>query len=339
MKSAEFIKKITSSDLPPCILLLGEDLYFVDGALKKIKSVSGLVDETLDFSKYDEENIDGFLQSLDMFPFLSQKRVSVLSVEKIEQKKKTSDEKRLSEDDPEAFKNKQHEKMLKSLKKYAESPNLSTVAVVCIKGGITGIDGFETVDCGKESLQNIVKWIVLSLKKKGLTISDKLAETVATRCNLDMKSVKNCTDILAAYKGSGELTQENIDNLVADEAEAQVFDLVNAIVDKNTQKAFSLIEKIKAQKIAGTAFAAMLYNNYRRMFLSCVSTSSDDELAKELNVKPYAIKKARELGKKYSPRRLKDAMEYLAGVDAKIKNGKIADADTIENCVFHLANI
>lgn len=343
MKSADFIKKMTADELPPCILLLGDDLYFVDGSLKKIKALSNIANEELNISKYDEENYKAFLQSLDMFPFLSEKRLSVLSIDTIN-KKKPSEKKDEGENEPvqtetEELKNKAQQEMLKSLKRYAESPNPSTVAVVCIKSGVSGLDGYFTVDCGNEDIKNISRWIVLTLRRRGLTITEELAEIIATRCDLDMSSVKNCTELLACYKESGVIEREDVDDLVADQAEAQIFDLINAVVEKNINKAFSLIDKIKAQKMATTVFLSTLYGNYRRMFVSLLSELSNEELAAELKVKPYAILMSRRLAKKYSAKRLKESMEYLASVDAKIKTGKIRDDYTIENCVFHLANI
>lgn len=173
-----------------------------------------------------------------------------------------------------------------------------------------------------------------------MVISEELAKIIATRCNLDMARVKTSADIISEYKDcKGVVSEEDVDKLVADETEAQVFDLVNAIVDKNVAKAMALVEKIKAQKVSGTAFSSMLYGNYRRMFFACVSPLSAEEVARELNVKEYAIIKAREIAKRYSARRIKTAMEYLENVDFNVKSGKTKDADVIETCVLHLVNL
>lgn len=321
MKSAEFIRQTTKENLPPCVLLVGEDGYFIEAALSRVKKLTGGSGD-FDYSKFDEENFGDFLQSLDTFPLMSEKRVSVISIEKADAKDK-------------AF-----EKKKKLLEKYASSPSALSVAVVIIKSGVKSLDGFTAVDCGKESLQNVSKWIVLYLKKQGVSISEELAKVIATRCNLDMARVKTSADIISEYKDcKGSVSTEDVDKLVADETEAQVFDLVNAIVDKNVAKAMALVEKIKAQKISGTAFSGMLYGNYRRMFFACVSPLSSEEVARELNVKEYAIIKAREIAKRYSARRIKTAMEYLENVDFNVKSGKTKDADVIETCVLHLVNL
>lgn len=341
MKSAEFIKKTGADSLPCCVLLHGEDIYFVDAALKKIISSSGITNDDMNLEKFSDERFGDFMQSLNTFPFLSDKRVSVLSIEMSETKEKNQDKNQDKPQDKQKVKpqDKMLSKMISTLKKYAASPNPQTVAVVCIKSGVTEIEGFESVDCGKESMQNVVRWIVLSMKRQGITITESLATVIAERCNLDMYSVKNSVDILCARKESGEITQKDVDDMVADEAEAQVFDLINAIVNKDVKKTFSLVDKIKSQKISGTAFASMLYNNYRRMFYACVSNTTDDELATLFRVKPYAIKKARETGKKYPIKKLKSAMEYLSAVDIKIKSGEMRDGGAIDSCVLHLADI
>ena len=86
-------------------------------------------------------------------------------------------------------------------------------------------------------------------------------------------------------------------------------------------------------KTEPTQIISAIAGNFRRMFLSVITTNlTNEQIAQELKVKPYAILKAKETAAKFSVKNLKRIHELLQEVDFKLKNGKMS----AENCVYYL---
>ncbi|MBR1971713.1 MAG: DNA polymerase III subunit delta [Clostridia bacterium] len=317
MKYVIFSKELKESNLSPCYLLQGEDFYFKNSAISKIISASSLQEKEINLSKYTAENVRDFIQSLDFFPMLSNYRISILETDKITDELKVA------------------------LEKYALNPNLSTIAIVNYSGAKKAqLKGFVEVDCGKESQDVVKKWIAVSLKRNGIQIADLQATEIVNRLDCNMGKVANVVDVLSAYKNyQGQITSQDIEMLVPDEIEGEVFDLVNAIIAKDINRIFPVLEKIKMQKLEATPFISMLYNNYRRMFFAATSEKDVAELAEGLKVKEFAVKKAKELSKKYSKIKIKRSIDYLRNLESGIKTGKIASQSMLDDIVLHLINV
>ncbi|MBR2323582.1 MAG: hypothetical protein IKA39_01655, partial [Clostridia bacterium] len=228
-----------------------------------------------------------------------------------------------------------------ALEKYALNPNLSTIAIVNYSGAKKAqLKGFVEVDCGKESQDVVKKWIAVSLKRNGIQIADLQATEIVNRLDCNMGKVANVVDVLSAYKNyQGQITSQDIEMLVPDEIEGEVFDLVNAIIAKDINRIFPVLEKIKMQKLEATPFISMLYNNYRRMFFAATSEKDVAELAEGLKVKEFAVKKAKELSKKYSKIKIKRSIDYLRNLESGIKTGKISSQSMLDDIVLHLINV
>lgn len=305
MKFMEFSKNLNENSLERAYILQGDDGYFIQNAKNKIISQCKIQNEQMNLSKFDETQKEEFFSSLNLYPLMSKYRVSYISIEKVD-------------DD-----------FFKKLEKYATNPNEEVVAVVINNAkNVTEKKGICLVDCDKERMPILQKWVVTAFRKEGKEINLELAEKIVNRCNFDMMKISSVVEIISCYLSLNQIVTEKIvDELVPFEMEAEIYDLINAIVDKNSEKAMALYDKFKSQKIEDTKIIALLYGNYRRMFLSAVTEGSNEELASELKVKPYAIQKARSLAKSYTKGRLKNCLDILIRLENGIKTGTLVNPD------------
>ncbi|MEG1520147.1 MAG: DNA polymerase III subunit delta [Clostridia bacterium] len=308
MRFINFSKNLNENTLEKAYILQGEDAYFVKSAKSRILSTCKIENEEINLSSFDETKKDEFFSSLNSYPLMSKYRASVISIDK-------------PDDD-----------FFKKFEKYAENINPECVAIVVNNGkSVTEKDGIYIVDCAKENMPTLSRWVSVTFRKNGKSIDDKLAEKLVERCNFDMMKISNAVEAISCYLSkNSEVTESVIDELAPFEIEAQIFDLSNAIVEKNVSRALALYSKFKSQKIDDTQIIALLYGNYRRMFLSAVSDLSNEEVAAELKVKPYSIKKARELARKTTKARLKKCLDILINLENGIKSGKMTNPDIMQ---------
>ncbi len=314
MKFIEFSKNLNKEKLQLGYLIQGDDSYFRKKAVDRIIATVNVDNKELNFSTFDDSKKEDFLMSLNSYPLMSDFRLSIIEVDKTD----------------EVFHGK--------LKKYFADPNPTCIAVVVNSAEISkDIDGMFTVECKKETLGMLAKWVEVTFKKEGKTITSVLANQLVERCSMDMLRISQGVDMLVCYnKDKTEITSESVHELIPAYLEAEVFDLVNMIVEKNQQRTMELYASFKAQKVETTKVLALLYGNYRRMFLASVSTASEEELATALKVKPFAIKKARSLGKKYTKVRLKNCLEIISKAEFGIKSGKISQEEVLLTTILLL---
>ena len=102
------------------------------------------------------------------------------------------------------------------------------------------------------------------------------------------------------------------------------FKIARSLIDKGT-KVHVLISSI--------------YKTFQRMFYSVASRGvSQQEMASALGVKPFATTKAREVAQKFSPVKLKKAVEVCAQADEDLRHGLNGNA-VINYLILSLINL
>ena len=169
--------------------------------------------------------------------------------------------------------------------------------------------------------------IVSELKKHGKTIIPDACQQLIESCCNYYSLIKNELDKLISCDEI-EINTKIVDSLVCKETEFTVFELTDALSKRNSEKAVSLLSLMEKD----TKTFSLVLNHFRRLFFVSISGLGDKELSEILNVKEFAIIKARELSKNFTKLQLKNIYEMLNDVDFYIKNGQMQ----IENALYYL---
>ena len=178
------------------------------------------------------------------------------------------------------------------------------------------VSGMETVNCNKLDKGSVVKWIVAYARRQGVTFDTLSADRLATYCLLDMSRVAIETQKLIDY---GDVSIEAIDALVHKDAEYAVYDLSDAIAEKNANRAMEIYRGLVARGEDPRALFALIYNFYRRVYYVKTSAFSAEETATYLGVKAGAVNFAKQTAERYKPMQLKRALDCLALADERLK--------------------
>lgn len=107
--------------------------------------------------------------------------------------------------------------------------------------------------CNTKSESELAREIVSYVKKKGCSISSANAVRIAQECLCQSDSVRNETDKLCSYTGSGEITSETISMLVTKQESMKIYALSNAILLGNTAQVIHnfniLIDEMEPEQI------------------------------------------------------------------------------------------
>lgn len=298
------LKKRLQKKIEPCYLVQGEDILLYDEALKLIKNACNLSFEEFNFQKFDDDTFsaDIVLDALETLPFASEKKVVLL-------KNIT----KFSED----FK--------KKLVAYLKSPLPSTCLVIfdfANKFDFLISEKISAKRLDEESLKNIVEE---ELSKSHKAIKKEALSLLLSYCCDYYSLIKNELKKLSDAP-TDVITEKDIANMVTKETEYSVFELTEALSKKDAKKAVELLSLMDKD----TKTFNLILNHFRRLFF--VAISKDEDLSKLLNVKEYAIVKAKELSRNFSKIQLKNIYSLLDDVDFYIKNGQMQ----IENALYYL---
>lgn len=298
------LKKRLQKKIEPCYLVQGEDILLYDEALKLIKNACNLSFEEFNFQKFDDDTFsaDIVLDALETLPFASEKKVVLL-------KNIT----KFSED----FK--------KKLVAYLKSPLPSTCLVIfdfANKFDFLISEKISAKRLDEESLKNIVEE---ELSKSHKAIKKEALSLLLSYCCDYYSLIKNELKKLSDAP-TDVITEKDIANMVTKETEYSVFELTEALSKKDAKKAVELLSLMDKD----TKTFNLILNHFRRLFF--VAISKDEDLSKLLNVKEYAVIKAKELSRNFSKIQLKNIYSLLDDVDFYIKNGQMQ----IENALYYL---
>ena len=215
---------------------------------------------------------------------------------------------------------------LKQIKEYLKNP--SSTSVLLFTGALTpNFNGIiplcEIVDCNRLEKSYLEGWVVRKAASQKISVSQKAASLLVEYCNRDMNSVYNDLVKLMDY-AEGAIDESDVKELVSPQIEYKVFELSEAIAEKNADKAVELVNLMLAENNSSVSLMGMLFNHFRRLLFVSLNPKSDT-LSSDLKVKEYAVKVALRQAAKFSPRRLKAVFDRLNSLDAGVKAGKISD--------------
>lgn len=321
MKFQELKKSLANGDIKQIYLITGEDAYLRETAYTILKNAL-LSQPDLNLNLFSGDDIkndpETFLTAVQSYPFMSEKRFVVV---------------REFYPTAQDLKNK--------ILKRAFSEKVDTTVLIIINSqsneNIKKIDGIEIVDCKKLDLNAISLFVRNKAKERGLVIQSSVIEKLCDFCSYDMSKINLETQKLIAYcDGEGEITLSAVEIVVTKDEEYQIYELAENIANGKTDDAYQTLKSMLTKNEDKQRLFASIYYHFRRLFYSLISVASDSQLAKSLSVQEYAVKKARQQAKKFTPKRLKSIVDKLASYDVAFKSGQIALTDVLFNSILNI---
>ena len=300
---------------PPksCYILTGDDSFVVKSAVNMFSVFTGEFRD-LNFTFFDKDaSISEVIAALLTPPMFSEYRVVCVN-------DYTGD--------------------LKQIKEYLKNP--SSTSVLLFTGALTpNFNGIiplcEIVDCNRLEKSYLEGWVVRKAASQKISVSQKAASLLVEYCNRDMNSVYNELVKLMDY-AEGAIDESDVKELVSPQIEYKVFELSEAIAEKNADKAVELVNLMLAENNSSVSLMGMLFNHFRRLLFVSLNPKSDT-LSSDLKVKEYAVKVALRQAAKFSPRRLKAVFDRLNSLDAGVKAGKISDKNALMEFVCETVTV
>lgn len=221
----------------------------------------------------------------------------------------------------------------KVLDKYLENPNSNTdIIFTCeeiderLKIVKTIKDKFHYNIIKPLYQKDIISRLLDIAKKNGYILSIESA-TYISKSSLDNYDIayNNLEKIFLYYGTPCQIKDEDVINLVSISLEENNFKFIDAVINKNINESFRILNDLKIKKIEPLSLFNLLAREYRLMLIVTEEyrNKSRSELLSVLHLKDWQLDKVLKNASNYNVSKLEAKILDLAKYDYDIKTGKI----------------
>lgn len=174
-------------------------------------------------------------------------------------------------------------------------------------------------------------WIAQTAKRQGISIDGRAVQMLATFVGPDLRRLTNELDKLAAFCAGRTITADDVRVLVSDASEALIWDLTDALSQRNPRKAMAALHDLRRGDANPFYLLTMIARQYRIMLKVKEATTrqggNEYDIAKYVGERPYPVKKALQQCRAYRIEELEQIMERLLAADHAMKTGASPDTE------------
>ncbi|BCV20553.1 DNA polymerase III subunit delta [Moorella sp. Hama-1] len=317
----ELDRELEQGQIAPVYLFYGDEVYLQEWSLKKLKE--RLIPpgaEAFDYQEMDGRELTGTAITMlaVTLPALAERRLVVIKNPADEIWKDTS------------------------LLAYLAGPEPSTCLVFVVAGSIDkrlkAVKEIATAGRVVEFLplreEALATWLAREARQEGYNLPPDAARLLA-RAGGDLRQARNELAKAMTCTGSpGTITTAVVQALVPEvEAENTIFQLVDALGNRQAALAIGLLRRLLARGEAPLGIVAMMARQLRLIYQVHLAGNSKD-LAAQLGVKPFVARKAAAQARNFSLAAAGQALAELLKVDTGLKTGQGEPGPLLEQAIW-----
>lgn len=197
------------------------------------------------------------------------------------------------------------------------------------------------VECNMPSERDLQLWIVNRVKSYGKNMTNAAWSVFSesTYSNKDLRNMEYMNNeiekIISYCWDKDTITDEDVRAIISPTYQDHIFDMINAIGNKDSATVIRLYEELLVAKVP----PMMIMSNIIRQFkhLLALDEMLDDgynpgQAAKELNLYPFVVQKYLKMGmlKKFSSDEIKQVLDDAASTITDIRSGKMDEKIGVE---------
>ncbi len=316
MTRNELFEQIKKGELNNVYLFYGQEVYLMDNAVKNIKN--RLEKENggqIDYINADGKNISSeeIIEYCCTVSFLSPVKLIVV------------------EDFP-ALMNKDA-KADESIMAYIDDPQDAVLIFLCNSDVAKTSALYKkllttacTVDFSPLSDNELKIFINRELNKYGKKISASELDFLIQYTDTELNSLLNELNKLELSSEDSSITLDDIENIVTPSREYKIFKLTDYIMDRNKSQAVELIDLLLWQKEDPIFIVAVISKTLHNCLIAKYKLNekrSSAEIAKELGIKDFAVKKIMAYCQKYKLKQIENCQDLLLNADEALKSSSV----------------
>ena len=342
MQAITDTKHLTVQTLPPILVLTGEDVGQFEWLKKDILNKIGYDPSDLNYSYFDMKEASYAEVELDLvsLPFFADEKIVILDhlLDLTTAKKRN-----LTDED------------LKQFENYLENPSESTRLVIFAEGKLDSKRRLvkllkrdaQIIEATTPKEQDLKRYFSSQAQELGLHFVGDSLDQLLLKSGYDFGELQKNLALLRAYKEDGQITLEDIEEVVPKSLQDNIFDLTQMILKRQIDQARNLVKDLRLQGEDEIKLIAILLGQFRmfsQVKIFSEEGQSESQIVASLSelsgrkVNPYQVKFALRDSRRLSLSFLKQAMTTFIETDYAIKSGTYEKDYLFDLALLKVAN-
>lgn len=342
MQALQTIKKISAENLPPILVLSGDDIGQFEWMKEQLLKKVGYDSSDLNYSYFDMKETAYSEVELDLvsLPFFADEKIVILDhfVDV------TTAKKRYLTDDE-----------LQSFEGYLSAPLETTRLIVIAEGKLDSKRRIvkllkrdaQLLEATELKEQELRAHFAEEIKSLGLAIDSQAFDQLLIKSGFDFSEIQKNLEFLKTYKGASSITITDIEEAIPKTLQDNLFDLIQMILKKEIDSARSLVKDLRLQGEDEIKLLAILLSQFRiytQVKLLKQEGRTESQIVSDLSeltgrkVNPYQVKFALRDSRGISLAYLEQAICLLIDTDFQMKSGTYEKDYLFDLAVLKLAN-
>ena len=342
MQAITDTKHLTVQTLPPILVLTGEDVGQFEWLKKDILKKIGYDPSDLNYSYFDMKEASYAEVELDLvsLPFFADEKIVILDhlLDLTTAKKRN-----LTDED------------LKQFENYLENPSESTRLVIFAEGKLDSKRRLvkllkrdaQIIEATTPKEQDLKRYFSSQAQELGLHFVGDSLDQLLLKSGYDFGELQKNLALLQAYKEDGQITLQDIEEVVPKSLQDNIFDLTQMILKRQIDQARNLVKDLRLQGEDEIKLIAILLGQFR-MFSQVKIFSEEGQSESQIvvslsdlsgrKVNPYQVKFALRDSRRLSLSFLKQTMMTFIETDYAIKSGTYEKDYLFDLALLKVAN-
>ena len=342
MQAITDTKHLTVQTLPPILVLTGEDVGQFEWLKKDIFKKIGYDPSDLNYSYFDMKEASYAEVELDLvsLPFFADEKIVILDhlLDLTTAKKRN-----LTDED------------LKQFENYLENPSESTRLVIFAEGKLDSKRRLvkllkrdaQIIEATTPKEQDLKRYFSGQAQELGLHFVGDSLDQLLLKSGYDFGELQKNLALLQAYKEDGQITLQDIEEVVPKSLQDNIFDLTQMILKRQIDQARNLVKDLRLQGEDEIKLIAILLGQFRmfsQVKIFSEEGQSESQIVASLSdlsgrkVNPYQVKFALRDSRRLSLSFLKQAMMTVIEADYAIKSGTYEKDYLFDLALLKVAN-
>lgn len=299
-------------------LLYGEEAFLKNSYKNRLKEAI-IGDDTMNFSYFEGKNLDldELIRLADTMPFFTERRLILI-------------------EDSGYFKS-ASEKMLAYLPVMPDTTCLLFVESEVDKRSKLFKKVKElgyAAEMARQDASQLAKWAGNILAKEGRKITGRTMELFLSMTGDDMENIRMELEKLVSYTmGRDVITDADVEEVCTVRVTSKIFDMVAAIVNRQTKKAMDLYEDLLTLKEPPMRILFLIARQFNQLMQvkELMGRGMDrGAIASKLKMQPFVVGKIMPQARQFTKEQILSYVNLCVDVEEAVKSGRLQDRLAVE---------
>lgn len=197
------------------------------------------------------------------------------------------------------------------------------------------------VEFDVQNENTLMRWILQILKKEGRKITQRDMELFLSKTGTDMCNIeKELEKVLCYTMGRDVITTQDIEEVCTNRVTNQIFAMVQAVSEKNQEKALQLYYDLLALKEPPMRILFLLARQFNQLLqIKELKNQGYDvkTIGEKAGIQTFVVKKSMACLGRYSTETLRQAVEDFVQAEEDVKTGRLNDVLSVELLIVKYA--